>query len=153
MSRGFFICATPRSGSAWLSNLLTYGGSYCQHEPLCEGAWIPTQHEVSGAVDTGASFIGYEPPEGVRVFHLWREPDEIRLSLARMGLPSYDLSSYKRGFEYKRLFDVSYLEALWDEVVGLPFDRGRAQMLIDLRVTVDFPRLMQRIARSMKCPG
>jgi len=116
----FFIYSTPRSGSAWLANFLTYGGSFCQHEPLANGQMVFTDHPVSGAVDTGASFIGYLPPEGVNVFHLYRDPGEVRRSLRSAGLPYYPLDDYRRGFEYARLFDIGYLEDLWGRVTGLP---------------------------------
>jgi len=32
----FFIASLPRSRTAWLANFLTYGPSYCFHEPLSD---------------------------------------------------------------------------------------------------------------------
>ena len=143
----FFIYSTPRSGSAWLSNFLTYGGSFCQHEPLANGGMFFTDHPVSGAVDTGASFVGYLPPEGVHTYHLYRDPLEVKRSLRRAGLPLYPMDDYKMGFEYGRLFDFGYLEYVWGEVVGLPFDRARAEMLIELNVQRDISSLKQRVTK------
>ena len=34
--RTFFICGTPRSGTAWLANFLTTDKSYCYHELLAD---------------------------------------------------------------------------------------------------------------------
>lgn len=39
MSR-FLIFARPRSRTAWLANFLTYGDTYCLHEPLAECATL-----------------------------------------------------------------------------------------------------------------
>lgn len=133
--RRFLIYSTPRSGSAWLSNFLTYGGSFCQHEPLAHGNGIYwPEYPVSGAIDTGAAYIGYKPPEGVEIFHLARDKQEVAASLKKMGLPSYDLTAYKSQFRYRDLFDVDYLEVLWGVVTHLPFDRNRTEALIEMNV-------------------
>ena len=135
----------PRSGSAWLSNFLTYGDSFCKHEPLAEGVMKFADSPVSGAVDTGAAFVGYLPPEGTRIFHLSRDIWEVQKSLMRIGLPTIDLSCYLTGFEYGRLFDVGYLENLWGEVTGLPFNKERAEMLIEMNVQRDVEKLRKRL--------
>lgn len=106
-------------------------------------------YPVSGAVDTGASFVGYMPPEGTLVFHLWRELSEVRDSLTDIGLPYYNFDSYRRGFEYSRLFDIGYLGDLWCEVTGLPFDKNRAEMLIEMNVQRDIEKLRSRICRGL----
>jgi hypothetical protein len=135
-----------------LSNFLTYGGSFCQHEPLANGpeVYFP-DYAVSGAIDTGAAFLGYKPPEDVELFHLDRDKYEIRKSLERIGLKAYDLSAYASGFRYRDLFDVNYLENLWGLVTRLPFDRDRAEMLIEMNVQRNIGLLQYRIIRSWKC--
>jgi hypothetical protein len=100
---------------------------------------------VSGAVDTGAALIGYTPPDGVEIFHLSRDLTEVAKSLQRIGLAAYDMSNYRRGFEHSRLFDVGYLEWLWGIVTGLPFDRARAEMLIEMNVQRDMDKLRRRL--------
>jgi hypothetical protein len=141
------VYSTPRSGSAWLSIFLTYGGSFCQHEPLANGGMYFPDYPVSGAIDTGAAFIGYKPPEDVHVFHLARYHSEVTASLQRIGLPTYDLSAYRSGFRYRDLFDIEYLEVLWGLVTGLPFDRERTEMLIEMNVQRSIPKLQNRILR------
>ena len=143
--RRFFIYSTPRSGSAWLANFLTYGDSFCKHEPSADGEITFADYPVSGAIDTGASFLGYLPPPGTLVFHLWRDPAEVADSLRKIGLPSYDLSAYMRGFEYAKLFDVDYLEKLWNLVTALPFNRERAELLIEMNIQRDVELLMRRV--------
>lgn len=146
--RRFFIYSTPRSGSAWLSNFLTYGGSFCQHEPMADGSGVYfPEYQVSGAIDTGAALIGYKPPEGVEIFHLARDRDEVVSSLQKIGLKPYDLSAYKSGFRYRDLFDINYLEVLWGLVTHLPFDRNRAEMLIEMNVQRSITALLHRIRR------
>jgi len=145
--RRFFVYSTPRSGSAWLSNFLTYGGSFCQHEPLVSGQMTFTAHAVSGAVDTGAVMVGYIPPPECKIFHLYRDVQEVGDSLRALGLPTYDMSKYRKGFEYARLFDVSYLEWVWWEVTGLAFDKARAEMLIELNIQRSLPSLVRRLRR------
>lgn len=146
--RRFFIYSTPRSGSAWLSNFLTYGGSFCQHEPMADGSGVYfPEYPVSGAIDTGAALIGYKPPEGVEIFHLARDRDEVVSSLQKIGLKPYDLSAYKSGFRYRDLFDINYLEVLWGLVTHLPFDRNRAEMLIEMNVQRSITALLHRIRR------
>lgn len=145
--RRFFIYSTPRSGSAWLANYLTYGGSFCQHEPLANGGWYPADYPVSGAIDTGAAFIGYKPFLDVEVFYLARNHTEVAASLKRIGLPAYDLSAYKSGFQYRDLFDIDYLEVLWGLVTHLPFDRDRTEMLLEMNVQRSVSALTNRIRR------
>lgn len=147
--RRFFIYSTPRSGSAWLANFLTYGGSFCQHEPLADGGMYFPDYPVSGAIDTGASFIGYKPPIGVEVFYLCRDKQQVADSLRRAGLPAYDLSAYKSGFQYRDLFDVEYLEVLWGLITKLPFDRNRAEMLVEMNVQRSIDAITHRVLRRV----
>lgn len=149
--RRFLIYSTPRSGSAWLSNFLTYGGSFCQHEPLADGGGIYfPDYPVSGAIDTGAAILGYIPPDGVEVFHLCRNKQEVADSLKRIGLPTYDLSRYKSGFQYRDLFDIDYLEIVWGVVTKLPFDRNRAEMLIEMNVQRSISALTHRVKQKWR---
>ena len=145
--RRFFIYSTPRSGSAWLANFLTYGDSFCKHEPLVDGRMVFADRPVSGAIDTGAAFIGYRPPEGTEIFHLSRDKVAVLSSLARLKTYKWDLSKYKTGFEYERLFDIGYLEDLWNKVTGLQFDKERAEMLIEMNVQRDMAALQARAIR------
>jgi hypothetical protein len=146
--RKFLIYSTPRSGSAWLSNFLTYNGSFCAHEPLAHGNGIYwAEYPVSGAIDTGAAYVGYKPPEGVDIFHLSRDRLEIEESLKRIGLPSYNLAAYKSQFRYRDLFDVDYLEVLWGVVTKLPFDRNRTEALIEMNVQRSISAIRSHLIR------
>lgn len=150
--RRFFIYSTPRSGSAWLSNFLTYAGSFCQHEPLAYGGLYFADYPVTGAIDTGAAFVGYKPPEDVEIFHLSRDKYEVKKSLEKIGLKSYDLTLYRGGFRYSDLFNVDYLEILWGLVTKLPFDRLRTEALLEMNVQRNIGLLQHRM-RAKQCLG
>lgn len=145
----FFIYSTPRSGSAWLSNFLTYGGSFCLHDPLADGDFKFLEYPVSGAIDTGAATIGYKPPEGTRIFYLKRRYEDARESLQKTGWPVWDFPKFGEGFEFERLHDIAYLQDVWDQVTGLPFDKPRAEMLIEMNIQRDMTAICARVARRM----
>lgn len=130
----FLIYAMPRSGGAWLSNLLTYDGLYCHHEPLGK---IPPEelHTLDAAVDT-AAYLFKDKIKADKCFALVRDICESNKSLARLGLPQIAQQQVDgiHTFHYEKLFDVDYLETLWGMVRGTPFDRKRAKMLIELNV-------------------
>ena len=149
--RRFFIYAMPRSGSAWLANFLTYSGSFCQHEPLAGGSFRFSDYPVSGAVDTGAAFIGYEPPDGTLIFHLSRNVTDVAKSLRAIGLEPYDFANYwTGGFQYERLFDIGYLRELWIEVTRFPFDRERTLALMRMNVQTDLNQLRTLLWRGLQ---
>lgn len=150
--RRFFIFSTPRSGTAWLSNFLTYGDCFCQHEPLINGKMEYLDYPVSGAIDTGAQIVGYSPPDDVEVFYLGRCEREIQKSLVKANLPIYNLRNYRSkdlDFEYSKLFDLAYLEILWITVTKLPFNSDRAEMLIEMNIQRNMDSLRDRFRRSL----
>lgn len=55
----FFICGLPRSRTAWLANLLTYGPSFCHHDALIECA-VPSNlpSVMNMDVPRGTIFLG-----------------------------------------------------------------------------------------------
>jgi hypothetical protein len=106
-------------------------------------------YPVSGAIDTGAAFINYQPPAEVEIFHLCRDKKEVVESLKRIGLSAYDLAAYKSGFQYKDLFDIDYLEVLWGLVTKLPFDRNRTEMLIEMNVQRSISAITHRFAGGL----
>lgn len=141
----------PRSGSAWLANFLTDGRCFCAHEPLADGHIDWSSGAVSGAICTAAALAGFKPPEGVRTYSLSRDPDAVNRSLVNSGLPAMDLSMYPTGgFVYERLFDIDYLESIWAEVVGLSFNKRRAEMLIEMNVQRDLSKLFNKLREGQR---
>lgn len=65
MRTTFFIACLPRSGSAWLSNYLTYGNTFCFHDALkhCFSDGPTHLKEVFDKVDT--KYVGNADPANV----------------------------------------------------------------------------------------
>jgi hypothetical protein len=161
----FFIYTMPRSGSAWLSQFLSQPGSFCFHEPFADDMrwdWLMTRMQerpeaVVGAIDTSAymrsDFFSHAQ---VPTFCLYRPLSSIIASVKKK-FPEY---SYKTESEYevfqaktlgmklihqRGFSDLGYLESVWNLVVGLPFDRGRSEYLMEMHVERD-PSAVRRRA-------
>jgi hypothetical protein len=145
----------PRSGSAWLSNFLTFKDSFCYHEPLIEAPPEDLIHKFSerpeavvGAVDTGAAHFKARLPK-ISTFLLVRDEDHAKHSAWKLGLkwvPSRKAVFSVGGpcFEYEKLFDLGYLRDVWDSITGLPFDEERARLAIGMNVQADIKALVKR---------
>lgn len=147
----FFIYCLPRSGSCWLSVFLTAFDSYCYHEPLADmtvqqlkARLVQRPDYTAGAIDTGAYRTG--KVAGLRGFVLKRSLKEVQESANRNGV-RYDaaeeagvLANVTAGMpeiDYHQLSDVWYLERIWSDLVGTPFDRERAGFFTELRIERD----------------
>lgn len=160
MKKRFFIFSLPRSGSSWLSVFLSGPGAYCYHEPFADGGWIQLYEKwdrrserVVGAIDTSAHQrnLGLQPD--VNYFVLWRDKSAIQSSMRLRGwvmdLDS-EISKLTRAtvncipLYYNYLNEVNYLENIWGSIVGLPFDRERAEYLIEMNVQRKFASVKAR---------
>lgn len=154
--------ASPRSGTAWLSNFLSYGeSSYCQHEALygCESIDDYKNRidsygtPVRGSIDTASPFLAqyiYDglKEDGYRMFILTRGPDEVRKSLESIDLPDDALQATYDGISwlmakdsrimvitYQNLFRASTLRMLWSYLgIAAPFPVHRLRMLREMLV-------------------
>jgi hypothetical protein len=143
--RPFFIFSLPRSGSAWLATFLTYGESFCYHEPCAERIPLAVLFDrpgIIGAVDT----LAYTMPRiarDYRCFVLRRSYSEIIASSVTCGI-EYEIP---REFEqvtaempvidHQRLGDLHYLAYVWDAIVGTEMDHERARQLIRMNIQRD----------------
>jgi hypothetical protein len=159
MAIDFLILSLPRSGSAWLSNFLTWGDCFCYHDPMAGGpiARLERQAQVTGAIDTGAWMFPAELPPVARMFALRREPRRIARSLRARDLPAdldfeawRDMTSTLVTFDYERLFDLGYLRELWTLVAGpsAVFHVERARQLISMNVQRDLDELAGLAVRT-----
>lgn len=146
----FLIFASPRSGSAWLANFLTYGECFCFHEPLAGGPLerLGRPAEMVGAADTGAYLF---PVKSEREYALIRNPQAVTHSLVKQGLlPLQDWQKFNARtqglvtFRYERLFDLGYLREVWAEVVGSAFPHERAAQLVEMNIQHDIQTLAAR---------
>ena len=146
----FLICSTPRSGSAWLSNFLTYDGVLCVHEPMVTP--VPESgHWLVGGVDTGAAH--FPLPLSKRIYQLRRDEREVERSLRNMGLPYIATPMLEvKTWDYADLFTLDCLREIWAEIVGTPFDAIRASQLIEFNVQHSIAPLAARV-RDQLCLG
>ena len=148
----FFIFSLPRSGTAWLSTLLTARDSFCFHELTAEKNWqdLPqTRPErVVGAVDTGA----YRNPQAVYAafptatyFTLYRRPQQITASAAKLGL-NYDATQHTlpkhSALYYDDLSNLDCIRGLWNRVIGDGFDEQRTRQLMEMNIQRDVSKFM-----------
>lgn len=148
--RHFLIMSLPRSRTAWLSNLLTVGKCYCQHDlwyhsgsdaySFGEAMRHPdVPVDASGASDSGAIFaldeIRKELPDLIEIY-IRRDLGECTESLAAaMDEPVAALRPFmidchealedrcfEHQFKYEDLDDETVVRDLWEVVTGgLPF--------------------------------
>ena len=155
----FFIFATPRSRSAWLSVFLTGKDSFCYHELTVEDGWknTPTlrDEKVVGAVDTLASLYPdtvYAAFPKASFFTLERDRNEINASIKKLG---FDLDARQivlpkhNRIYFDKLNDVGYLAEIWSMIIGEGFDAERAKMLIDMNVQRDINSLILKMNKEV----
>jgi hypothetical protein len=105
----FLITGYPRSGTAWLANLFTWGPSLCVHDPReivdrgegdpFDPAWAPAGVKHLGYADSGWAVYQAAHPalDSIPLAIVWRSRAEARQSFAafaaRMGFPAQDANA------------------------------------------------------------
>jgi len=158
----FLGFATPRSGTAWLSNFLCHGeSSFCRHEALygCDSinGFISSidslDTPVKGSIDTAAGVIAPTlaaqlRPLGYRFFVVLRPADDVRKSLKTISCSDESMPAVWAGLhwlvknvpnvpviQYKHLFQHDTLRALWQYLeIPAPFPVQRLEMLREILV-------------------
>jgi hypothetical protein len=163
MKKHFFIYSLPRSGSAWLSMFLSQPGAFCIHEPLANEEPLMEQmskrsENVVGAIDTSAYMDPLVLPKEVKIYVLWRDWESIEQSSLKMGY-DIDVKLHQKIFtsnleitpantiRYKDLGNLDYLEVLWNEIVGTPFDRERAEYLVEMKIERTVVSIVKRLRK------
>lgn len=151
----YLIYSLPRCGSAWLANFLTYDVSFCYHEPLADGTQFKPAKvaPITGAIDTAAYRTDIRAP---RMYALTRSYHRINDSLEKLSPlhSTEDFSLFEQRthglitFHYENLFNLDYLSVIWKLIVGTPFNRARAELLIELNIQRDLDALVRRVGRS-----
>lgn len=167
----FFICALPRSRTAWLANLLTYGDSFCFHEPAVgldsfsdlRGLFESTGRPVVGSSDCGNAWIvdglAREFPDS-RFVVVRRPLEAVRQSMLEMGLPDngilektsimldYTVKTYSHiSVDADDLGDPEAVKMLC-EYVGASFDLARFNLLESLNIQVTPSHLAGRMTAA-----
>lgn len=172
MKPDFLIVGLPRSRTAWLSNWLTYGKSFCFHEPLlgCDSLAAFQQkfdvpYEVVGAADTGAIFwleqILMLAPD-TKLIIVERPVEDCIQSLDATGIPYDEALVYQaaklleRARQYDNMWvpfhslDADHVGAsIWHHCVGDGFDVNRFRMLRDLRVEIMESKFAEKIKQGI----
>lgn len=90
------------------------------------------------------------------MYALVRNSDEIEASLSKLSpitfRDDYD-RFYSRTFDlvtfrYDSLFNLDYLELVWNTITNSPFPHARAELLIEMNIQRDFDKLVRRVGRA-----
>lgn len=139
----FMVLGLPRSGTAWLANLLTTDTSLCLHESFMTTTiqeldeLEKSQGHLLGICETSGLFIADEinnhPSQKVIIE---RPLHEINFSLARIGFPLMpdetikllkNLEGYRIAFE--DLFDYQKISFVYEQLIGKQLNKDRHQLL------------------------
>lgn len=150
----FLILSLPRSGSAWLSNFLTYEDVFCFHEIALESNLVRTA-PICGAVDTMLYLSNLTAP---KMFVLRRNYVDIRHSLRKLTPHVFDddigrfeaRTKNLTAIHYELLFNIDYLATVWSYFSLMPFNSARAKQLIEMNVQRDFEALVKRAGEYVK---
>ncbi len=172
----FFICALPRSRTAWLANFLTYGGAFCFHEALLGCRSVDDLKPLfASAHAQGAAVVGNSDCgnalvidrllsvfPGARVVVVERPIDECIASLrddlgieqdGGCDLIARALDRIKQAHDplvvrYSDLDQEATARAIWAHCVGVPFDARRWSMLDGLVVEVHKTKFFNRMQNN-----
>lgn len=165
MTAPFVIFALPRSRTAWLSQWLSYQGRIVGHDTGIEASscqdFIDRVCRKAGTVETGAMFAhsllrkAWPASQFVTV----RRPrDDVAASLARFGVNDIEAELIERDrhldameaagaarVEYASLSDVNCCAALFEGLLGVPFDFRHWQAMAATNIQIDVPARLARL--------
>jgi hypothetical protein len=152
----------PRSGTAWLSNFLTWGDCFIHHEALFGMESLDKYQKLldsmgtgmAGSMDTAASYIVpalYSRFPDAKFLMLVRPQDEVEKSCLDVGL-GVDISACYEGLQwarehidnllivdYRNLFNQITMREIWDYIEHPePFPWQRMEMLRGMYVEDGF---------------
>lgn len=159
--RYFFVLGLPRSRTAWFSNFLTYGPSWCYHEELVKHANFESlkkkldsrPEQIVGISDTLGILLYKELKEyfpEAKFILIKREVVEVEESAERLGLQSQDmleiggaaLDAAIENFDEKRCLMVRFSRVnemaptAWKFITGTQADPERVEALNLLNVQI-----------------
>lgn len=149
----FMVLGLPRSGTAWLANLLTTDDSICLHESLMEFS-IQELDAISktnllGIAETAALFVDEAKLHPCKKLIVERPISEVNQSLASLGLPSFDVEyshllndviGYRIRFD--DLFEYEPMQNAFKYLLGKDLSKARHELLcrmnIQNKMAIDF---------------
>ena len=112
----YFIASLPRSRTAWLANFLTYGPSFCFHEPmnqvsLAQYPWLlgSVGTEFAGSSDSVNTLVMEQLIDmfpDAKIVVIKRDIGRVKESLKNMGLPFTGTWLEKMDTALNRVIDV-----------------------------------------------
>lgn len=152
------VLGGPRSGTTWAANWLSADSTICLHDPLMEYTRaqldrmeIPGKRIGISCTSTLLFPEWYEKHPAKKIL-LWRDPEEINVSLEQLGLPVLDVPAHlarlkqaiQRGipvYNWHSLLHTGDARDIWTHLTNLPFDPYRHDMLTQFNVQPQFKRL------------
>jgi hypothetical protein len=150
----FMVLGPPRSGTTWVSNLLTTEYTSCIHDPLWTTHYKDLDKlkskKILGIACTGLfMFPDFVNDHPARKIILHRDLNDINTSLAKIGLPLitkdqnhslYDL----RGIHvsWKSMFDEVGAKYIFEHLTQLEFDKERFALLKQIKMQPNFHTVM-----------
>lgn len=156
----FMVLSAPRSASTWVANWLTTDKTLCLHDPLLLHAAdmldaIPCDR-ILGLACTALPVL----PELVEAYQarkviVHRDAGEVDRSLETIGLSPLG-SVWKNALEslsgmhiaFDALFDPARARPIYEYLTGLPFDKERHALLVDMHIEPQFERVQVRPERA-----
>jgi hypothetical protein len=153
----YFIASLPRSRTAWLANFLTYGPSYCFHEPmhqvpLAQYPWLlgSVGTEFVGSSDCVNSVVMDQLIDMfpvAKIVVIRRNMVKVKESLAKIGLPSTGIWLEKMDQALNRIVRayrplvIDYIDfdaaKIWNYLFPeVPLNRRRLEQLETMRINV-----------------
>lgn len=141
----FMVLGLPRSGTAWLANLLTTDDSLCLHESLMRYSIADlhqTQHHgLFGIAETAGLFIDDARFYPCKKLIVERPLEEINQSLRSLDLPEIKVEYnqiYKEIVGYKMqfsdLFKYEHMSDAYNYLLGKRLSKARHDLLCDMEV-------------------
>jgi len=142
----FMVLGLPRSGTAWMANLLTTDTSLCLHEPLIENSLEQLDSFdykfKLGISDTSAGFfaqkINNHPAKKVIIN---RTLDDMNFSLINLGFPTMTkkalemlnaIDGYRINFD--DLFEYKKIAFVYEFLIDKTLDKKRYDLLCKMNV-------------------
>lgn len=143
----FMVLGLPRSGTAWMANLLTTDNSICLHESFMTYSLnqideMEKDDKLLGISETSAIFdCDAINAHKAKKIIIERPLDEINASLMRIGFPMIDetfckllknLEGYRIAFD--DLFKHDKVALVYKQLLGKTLDKNRHSLLCSFGV-------------------
>ena len=139
----FMVLGLPRSGTAWMANLLTTDTSLCLHESFMTttiqqlDAREKQENHLLGICETSAIFIADEiNKHPAQKIVIERPLMQINFSLARLGFPVANETTIKllksiEGYRiaFDDLFDYKKIASVYEWLIGKQLSQDRHKLL------------------------